>query len=203
MSLELFFAWLTVMFPLVFSPGPANIVLAIAGANSGFRRSLPLVAGIDLVFVGYSLLIGFGLGALIRQYPQIYAIAQYAGAAYLAWLAWSILTARKTDDGADDQRTLGFKDGVLIQALNPKGWIMLLLMFSLFVGAEADSSRILWLCFWLMLLNVSVHLLWLLLGRVLLANTGRWLTVARQNQLFAVALLGVSGWVVLSENPLL
>jgi threonine/homoserine/homoserine lactone efflux protein len=47
------------MFPLVFSPGPANIVFAMSGIRQGVRGSIPLIIGVDLVFIIYSLLIGF------------------------------------------------------------------------------------------------------------------------------------------------
>jgi threonine/homoserine/homoserine lactone efflux protein len=37
--MSLFILWLGVMFPLVFSPGPANIVFAASGAKVGVKRS--------------------------------------------------------------------------------------------------------------------------------------------------------------------
>ena len=49
--MSLFIIWLGVMFPLVFSPGPANIVFAASGAKVGIKRSIPLIAGVDSVFI--------------------------------------------------------------------------------------------------------------------------------------------------------
>lgn len=37
MTTEYFLAWLAVMFPLVFSPGPANVVFALSGATQGTK----------------------------------------------------------------------------------------------------------------------------------------------------------------------
>ncbi|WP_253822082.1 LysE family transporter [Vibrio sp. 99-8-1] len=84
--MSLFLIWLSVMFPLVFSPGPANIVFAASGARVGVRKSLPLLAGIDLVFIIKSLIIGFGLGQAVQNYSSLMNVVQLIGASYLIYL---------------------------------------------------------------------------------------------------------------------
>ena len=63
--------FLSLMFPLVFSPGPANIVFAMSGMNQGFKKSIPLLLGINLVFIAYSIIIGVGLSAFFQKFPNI------------------------------------------------------------------------------------------------------------------------------------
>jgi len=130
--------WLGVMFPLVFSPGPANIVFAASGARVGLIRSLPLMLGVDLIFILKSLLVGFGFGNLLQSYPIVLQLLQIVGALYIVWLAVGFLrSSLRTSES--EQKTLGFKDGLIIQLLNSKGWLMVVLMFSLFTEPALSS----------------------------------------------------------------
>jgi threonine/homoserine/homoserine lactone efflux protein len=42
----------------------------MSGIRQGVRGSIPLIIGVDLVFIIYSLLIGFGLGEILQLYPN-------------------------------------------------------------------------------------------------------------------------------------
>ncbi len=193
-TFEIFLAWIVVMFPLVFSPGPANIVFAASGANVGFRRSMPLLIGIDLVFVIYSLLIGFGVGAVVQDNPGLMQGLQLAGSAYLLYLAYQFIRPQAGVNTGNAQRVLGFWDGVVIQLFNPKGLIMLLLMFSLFSPSRALFD-VLMLCFWLFVLNVTTHMVWIAFGSQLLAKVSHKVSQKYQGILFALCLLAVSIWI--------
>jgi threonine/homoserine/homoserine lactone efflux protein len=88
MSIQYFLLFFGLMFPLVFSPGPANIVFAMSGIRQGVRGSIPLIIGVDLVFIIYSLLIGFGLGEILQLYPSLIFILQLLGSLYIVYLAY-------------------------------------------------------------------------------------------------------------------
>ncbi len=196
MSLSFVLAWLAVMFPLVFSPGPANVVFAASGAHMGVKRSLPLMAGIDLVFVVKSLLVGFGLGAIIQEYPQFYGAIRAAGALYLFYLAYCFFRPVLSGD-LTEPKPLGFKDGVIIQILNAKGWIMVFLMFSLFGGQGADAtSRAIWLVLMLAVLNISTHVTWIAAGAVLVRQLAGTLGQKIQAVLFGGSLAIVGVWLL-------
>ncbi|MFC6978964.1 LysE family translocator [Microbulbifer taiwanensis] len=134
MTLDFLLSWLAVMFPLVFSPGPANITFAAAGANLGIRGSVPLLTGIDLVFFLKSLLVGFGFVAWL-QHGFLLNLLQLAGALYLVYLAFSFFKPVQTDTDSP-ARGLGIWDGVLIQATNIKAWILVITMFSVFAPSQ-------------------------------------------------------------------
>ncbi|WP_070964409.1 LysE family translocator [Vibrio sonorensis] len=199
--MSLLVLWLGVMFPLVFSPGPANIVFAASGAKVGVRKTLPLMAGIDLLFIIKSILIGFGLGEVIARFPLILPSLQLVGALYLIYLAYGFLQSGKSGT-KNKTSTLGFKDGLIIQFLNGKGWVMVILMFSLFTESaiEAFGSIGIWvLVVWLAALNISMHLLWIRAG-ALLSN---WLnrgSAKRQGSIYAASLLAVALWLI-ADNP--
>ncbi|NAW86820.1 LysE family translocator [Photobacterium halotolerans] len=197
------FLWLGVMFPLVFSPGPANIVFAASGASVGVRRSLPLLLGIDTVFLIKSLLIGLGLGALIQEYPLALQLLQCAGAIYIIYLAVGFLkTGLLKHNG--QQKRLGFYDGVIIQLLNSKGWLLVLLMFSLFsekAYQEYGEQSVWVLVLWLAILNISMHLVWIWTGGVLAKLAGDSKNQKVQGYIYFVSLMIVAIWLLV-DNPI-
>ena len=167
--MSLFIIWLGVMFPLVFSPGPANIVFAASGAKVGVKRSIPLVAGVDSVFIIKSIIIGYGLGEIVHSHPNVMNIMQLLGAIYLLYLAVKFIGSNSANPNGSS-KTLGFVDGLLIQALNSKGWLMVFLMFTLFTEqsqAAFGDKGIAVLIVWLALLNISMHFVWVSIGELL------------------------------------
>jgi threonine/homoserine/homoserine lactone efflux protein len=196
--MSLFIMWLGVMFPLVFSPGPANIVFAASGAQVGLRRSIPLVAGIDTVFIIKSVIIGYGLGQVVNSYPNIMNVLQAIGSIYLMYLAVKFIKSN-SNKLSKSQECLGFLDGLIIQVLNSKGWLMVFLMFTLFsehAQVAFGEWGIIVLVVWLAVLNISIHLLWVkageLLGRV--SSSKRY--ERSLNYFYACCLLGVSIWLM-------
>lgn len=103
------------------SPGPVPLTLIASGAAFGLRASLPFIAGtlfgVCLLFIASA----FGLSLLFEQYPETHRLFQYLCLGYIGYLAWRLATAgtRRTGQG----KALGFGSGVLLNLLNPKGYI--------------------------------------------------------------------------------
>lgn len=166
--MSLFIIWLGIMFPLVFSPGPANIVFAASGASVGIKRSIPLIAGIDSAFIIKSIVVGYGLGEVVNSHPEIMNSLQLLGAIYLAYIAAKFL--RPHSSKLEVHQKTRFFDGLLIQALNSKGWLMVFLMFTLFTEQSQETygnNGIAILIIWLALLNISMHFVWVSIGELL------------------------------------
>jgi len=200
--MSLFIIWLSAMFPLVFSPGPANIVFAASGARVGVKRSIPLIMGVDTVFIIKSMVVGYGLGEVVQAYPNIMNVMQIVGALYLIFLA-SKFVRSSTEKSPESIQYLGFIDGLLIQVLNSKGWLMVFLMFTLFTEQAQltfGEHGILVLVIWLAMLNISIHFVWVKLG-VLLANISSNKTYEQAlNIFYASCLLVVSGWLIIDNQ---
>ncbi len=197
--MSLFLMWLGVMFPLVFSPGPANIVFAVSGGHVGFRRSIPLVAGIDTVFVLKSVVVGFGLGRIINSYPNVMGVMQILGGLYLVYLALRFLKF-SGKSSCKDLQVMGFFDGVIIQLLNSKGWLMVLLMFALFTGhaqEEFGDRGVLVLIVWLAILNISIHLIWVKAGAILANISSNRYYEKSLNIFYAACLMAVALWLMM------
>lgn len=198
MTIEYFLAWLAVMFPLVFSPGPANVVFALSGVKQGIKNSLPLIAGVDLVFIVYSLLIGFGLGEFLKAYPQFLIAIKLLGVAYLFYLAYKFIASSGTSDDGRGGKFYTFYDGVILQMLNPKCWAMLFLMFSLFLDGSFDNTtQVIYLVIMLAVLNISTHVIWVAAGSALTKHISNPKIDQYLNYFFAISLVGVALWLLL------
>jgi len=163
MSFVFIMAWTAAMFPLVFSPGPANVAFAASGASFGIKRSLPLMFGIETIFFIQSLLIGFGVNELLEKNQNFLMYLQLVGAGYLLYLAYTFIKPT-LQNNTIVIKELGYKDGLFIQFFNIKALMLILLMFSLFSNTlvyEIRAVNILILCFMLAFLNIIAHVFWI------------------------------------------
>ena len=188
------------MFPLVFSPGPANIAFAASGASFGIKRSLPLMFGIESVFFIKSLFLGFGLSAFLQNNHVFISYFQVIGALYLIYLAYGFIKPLLNNEN-HQSKELSYFDGLIIQFFNVKGWMMIVLMFSLFSSSltyENSSVNILILCIMLAALNLTCHLIWISFSSLMFKKIVKNQKV--QAYLFASSLLLVAIRFILDSN---
>lgn len=115
------------------TPGGATALATASGSQFGFRRSLPLMAGIAgglAVLVG---VVAVGLASLFLAVPSVQLAMKAAGTLYLLWLAWKIAGSGKPNMNAAKARPLTAVGGAGLLLLNPKAWAMA-------VGAAASFS---------------------------------------------------------------
>jgi len=137
MTLDVFLALASFAFVMAFTPGPNNIMLTASGANFGFARSIPHMAGVVVGFVILLVVSGGGLGVLLVTFPSLQAALKVVRAAYMLWLAWKIANANGGQDGANpDARPLTFLQAAAFQWVNPKGVIIAFGAVALYVRPE-------------------------------------------------------------------
>jgi threonine/homoserine/homoserine lactone efflux protein len=85
------------------SPGPVNIVAFGCGVSHGFWPSMRHVSGATIGFTLLFLLTGLGLAELLAGLPTASRLIQYAGVAFLLYLAWQ-LASDNGELGATRQR---------------------------------------------------------------------------------------------------
>ena len=180
------------------TPGPNNIMLLSSGVNFGYRRSLPHILGIN---VGYNLLLlltGLGLGEVFTHFPIVQTALKYTGSGYLAYLAWRIFKAGRPE-AKEGATPLKFYQAFLFQYVNPKAWVMAIMVISGFTDSMSDYSFGAHL-FIIILVNILVSLfsasLWtiggVMIAKILHNNRIRFIF----NSLLAIALLGTIYWMV-------
>ena len=116
------------LFGLVSSitPGPNNTMLMASGANFGFVRTLPHLAGVVLGFPLMVIGVGLGLGGLFAAFPMLHEVLKWVGTAYLFYLAWKIANSTSIGAGSAGPQPMRFWQAVGFQWVNPKAWAMAL-----------------------------------------------------------------------------
>jgi threonine/homoserine/homoserine lactone efflux protein len=122
------------------SPGPNNLLIAAHGACFGVRRSLPTLLGMYAGFGGIFAVVALSASFVSRALPGLLPALQVAGVAYLLWLAWRLLQAQWSDRTA--AAPLGFLRGALLQAVNPKLWLMTLATVALCARPGPDGGEV-------------------------------------------------------------
>ena len=84
-------AFAAVALAMVLTPGPNMAYLISRTLCQGRAAGLMSLAGVATGFAVYVLLASFGLTALLVAVPYAYDALRFAGAGYLAYLAWSAL----------------------------------------------------------------------------------------------------------------
>ncbi|EIK94085.1 lysine exporter protein LysE/YggA [Pseudomonas sp. M47T1] len=125
------------------SPGPVNIVALNAGARHGLPASLWHVTGATAGFTLLLVLTGFGLHELLALWPGLTRAIQWAGVAFLLYLAWRLARDNGALGSAAGSRPPSLLGGAAMQWLNPKAWLACVAGMGAF-AADGDSARI-WL----------------------------------------------------------
>lgn len=117
------------------SPGPVNLVGFNTGLTHGWRPALWHVAGATLGFVVLLVAVGLGLHEVLAAWPAFW-ILRVAGALFLLYLAWKLARASGDLGSGAVAACPGFRDGALLQWLNPKAWLAAAAGVALFVGED-------------------------------------------------------------------
>lgn len=151
------------------TPGPNNTMLMASGVNFGVRRSLPHLLGVQIGFTVMLLCVGLGLHAVLDQFPAIYQIMRWGGAAYLLWLAWKLATARPADADTDAPaaKPLGFWGAAAFQWINPKAWVMIVTAMSAYLPPDASVSQVMVLALMSLVLGSPCSAVWVGFGQAM------------------------------------
>ena len=124
-----------------FSPGPNTALSTALGANLGLRHALRFVCAVP---VGWGLLFtrcAAGLGAVVLAVPGLRLAIQATGVAYLLWLAFKLLGARALAQADMARLQVTFSQGVALQFLNIKAWMLALTVVAGWLAGRDDAMQ--------------------------------------------------------------
>jgi threonine/homoserine/homoserine lactone efflux protein len=123
------------------SPGPVNMVIVASGAQHGFGRTLPFVTGATLGFTVLLLLVGVCLQGSVDANSSWLKVLAFAGSAFIAYVGYRLAGAPPEIVLESSRRPAPtFKQGLLLQWLNPKAWVACASGVSLFADPKAWST---------------------------------------------------------------
>ncbi len=152
-----------------FTPGPNNLMCMYLGAHYGLKGSRRFMVGsMSSVFVK-ALLCGLLNVALARYIPALIPVMKWVGAAYMLYLAWTMLqNGRKQGGIGEKQGESTYTAGILLQMLNMKSWIAALTLFSTYIVPYSTAfGHILAGASIMLGLLICASLLWCLFGRAI------------------------------------
>ncbi|MET9373181.1 leucine efflux protein LeuE [Streptomyces sp. NPDC002992] len=132
---------------IILLPGPNSLYVLSVAARKGARTGYRAAAG---VFTGDAVLMtlaALGAASLLQTTPLLFMIVKYAGAGYLAWMAygmlraaWSMWRSRGEATAAEEteQAPAGpgerpYRRALIISLFNPKAILFLISFFVQFV----------------------------------------------------------------------
>ncbi|MEO7336027.1 MAG: LysE family translocator [Caldimonas sp.] len=203
MTFEEFATLLTFATAMSFSPGPNTMLATALGANFGMRRTWRFIVAVPTGWTLMMIACGVGLGTLMLAVPWLREVVKAVGVAYLVWLAWKIGRTRALAPAASNHLAVGFWQGVALQFVNIKAWMLALALAAGWVTTSAGHAstnpgeRLLIVCLVMAAFALTSNAAYALVGTLL----RRWLTEGRRllwfNRAMALLLLATAVWMLL------
>ena len=150
---------------LIITPGPGVLSVAGTGAGFGFSRGSRYLWGLCLGNTLVAAAVASGIAATVFATPYIREILLFISVAYMIYLAVKIAFAGSRIGFIEADIAPGFRDGVLLQMINPKAYVANSFLFSAFnflpesFLAETMIKYVIWTTIW-----IPMHFAWLIAG---------------------------------------
>lgn len=135
---------------LALSPGPDNVFVLLQSALRGPKAGICFVLGLCTGLLGHTSAVALGLAALFATSATAFNLVKFAGAAYLAWMAWGALRAPAMKLGHASAEPLSlqqmYRRGILMNLTNPKVAVFFLAFLPQFVRPDAGPVSLQIVC---------------------------------------------------------
>ena len=156
------------VFLLIITPGPGVLSTAGFGAAYGFKQSLRYVFGLFLGTNLVFLAVASGLIAVLLSFPSLRVFLLVLSTCYLLYLASKIALAGSNIAFIKAKAPPGIASGVLLQAINPKAYVVNTTFVSGFAFYQSSFAIELIIKFFIInSIWIPLHFLWLYGGTVL------------------------------------
>lgn len=130
---------------LAILPGPDNIYVLLQSISYGKLSGLATVAGLISGCLVHTTLVAFGVSAVIKANENLFLVIKIFGAAYLLYLSYKAYKSHPNlylEAKNIPQKSLIqlFKQGVIMNVLNPKVSLFFLAMFPGFLFSNTLSN---------------------------------------------------------------
>ncbi len=145
MNYEILISFMLATAALAISPGPDNIYVLMQSIAHGKKFGLATVFGLISGCIVHTSLLAFGISALIKNNDSIFLTIKIFGAIYLLYLAYQVFKSSGNLSISQNQvpkKSLGqlYKQGFIMNVLNPKVSIFFLAFFPGFLFSNTMSS---------------------------------------------------------------
>jgi threonine/homoserine/homoserine lactone efflux protein len=136
---------------IIVIPGPSVVFTISRALAYGRSVALATVVGNTLGLLTVVALVALGLGVVVQESIVVFTVLKLAGAAYLVWLGFEAVRRRKEFLSGDGLNALGsnpmrwtraVRQGYVVGASNPKGYVMLAAVLPQFVDRAAGHVQL-------------------------------------------------------------
>ena len=179
-----------------FTPGPNTTLSTAIAANRGLRPAMRFVCAVPIGWAMLLVLSALGIGALVLALPALRWAVLGLGVAYMLWLAWRLAGSGALAASDDRRLDVSFTQGVLLQFVNLKAWMLAIAIASGWVGGQADwGQRLLQVLPVMLVFAWASNFLYALIG----SSLRGWLAQGRRllwfNRVMALALAATAFWM--------
>tara|TARA_R110002049_G_scaffold283548_1_gene463615 strand:- start:2390 stop:3016 length:627 start_codon:yes stop_codon:yes gene_type:complete len=147
LNYDILYAFVSATALLAIFPGPDNIYVLTQSLVNGKKYGLATVSGLITGCLVHTTLLAFGVSALIKANDNLFLVIKFFGTAYLFYLAFKVY---KSDANLVVSRKSApkkslfslFKQGFIMNVLNPKVALFFLAFFPGFLFSEELSAVI-------------------------------------------------------------
>ena len=185
--------------PVSLLPGPNNLLSAAHSSRHGFNKSLPLISGMVIGWFLLGVVVAFG-ALFIEENENLLRILTYIGVVYIIYLSYQISVSSPVDEKDISDERLGMGTGIVLQVVNGKAFIHLLILMTTFgtvFGTDLVGKMI------IVILNVVIKLVgwfgWASFGSALKEIFSDPKSGILINRILGFSLFCVAIWIVWPE----
>lgn len=192
-----FTALLLLAASMSFSPGPNTALSTALAANHGLAPAMRFVVAVPVGWCVLLVLSTVGIGAAVLAAPVLLWLIKGAGIAYLLWMAWRLSASAQMATASERQLQVGFWQGVGLQFVNIKAWLLALsIVAGWLAGREDLSARLLVVLPVMAAYAFSSNLLYACVGALLRGWLARGRRLLWFNRAMAALLALTALWMV-------
>jgi threonine/homoserine/homoserine lactone efflux protein len=206
-SSESFVVFLAAALLIAVMPGPGLFYVTARTLAGGRAEGIASCCGTVLGGSVHVLAGAFGVSALVMASAEAFTVLKLAGAAYLVWLGFKTIREAKVETLAATPASgpwRAFRDGVLVEALNPKTAAFFLAFIPQFVRLDQGGVALQFVALGLVsigLNTLSALLATLMASRVRDGLARRPHVFRRVRQASGMVMCGLGALLTLARRP--
>lgn len=195
MTWETYTAFVLFVIVMTGTPGVGNLTMMAIGQNTGFRSSLPFLAGTTAGAMFLDTMVGLGVGAALLASPTLALVMKIGGMGYILYLGWKVISMQIGSRKAT--RSFTFWEGLFVHPTNPKSWAMAVVGFSLIATQDVPLYKLITLyVLTFTFFQVSFHSLWGLAGTMIVRVLTSRSTLVAINSILAATMVGATAYAL-------
>lgn len=128
---------------IIILPGMDMAYVMASSLTGGRRSGMAAVSGVVAGGAVHVVMGVLGVGILLKTFPGAFNAMLLAGAAYIAWIGWQLISGAaplgEVRPGSSVTLSTNFRRGAVSCLLNPKAYLFMLAIFPQFLRPEYGS----------------------------------------------------------------